>query len=390
LAHETVPVEAAPLPSTPDDLSAEWLTGALRDAGVAPSCVVRSRETEPLGDGRGFTGQVARVRLQYEPGSSSAPSSLVAKLSPSEAQAGGAFESFAIEIRFYQVLAARSSIRVPRMYAGRADRAQGRTVLLLEDLAGLTSGDDLRGASPGQTRAALGELARFHAQWWGSPTLDQLGWVPTFERHADDLAREFPSLLNDCAAQYPEVLDDDAIALGRRYGRGLANVQRLLSRPPRTIAHGDFRLDNLFFDARSPESPVTVIDWQGILRGRGAFDLAHFIAIGRSVEERRSAENDLLLEYHAALVGAGVNGYSLSECRDDYRLGLFRTFLYLVIAGALFDARTDRGRELVSTLLERVVAALDDSNAVDLLPRAGWRPSLSLARFSDRVRFRRR
>jgi hypothetical protein len=69
------------LPAAPDEVTPAWLTTALRDAGVLRETAVASVDWEPIGEERGFTGVVARLRPRYGDGvpADGLPSSVVAK-----------------------------------------------------------------------------------------------------------------------------------------------------------------------------------------------------------------------------------------------------------------------------------------------------------------------
>ena len=51
-----------PIPTKPEELTAAWLTEALRAGGVIPEdAAVTAAPYEVLGQGAGFIGQIARV-----------------------------------------------------------------------------------------------------------------------------------------------------------------------------------------------------------------------------------------------------------------------------------------------------------------------------------------
>ena len=71
------------IPISPEDLTSEWLTEALREGGAINQVRVTSVATEVMGDEEGLTGtgQMARLRLTFDRAEADAPQSLVAKLS---------------------------------------------------------------------------------------------------------------------------------------------------------------------------------------------------------------------------------------------------------------------------------------------------------------------
>jgi hypothetical protein len=68
-----------PIPTTPEALTSEWVTAALREAGVLEAeASVAAVGCTILGDGKGFTGRVGRLTLEYE-GTTDAPSTAIVK-----------------------------------------------------------------------------------------------------------------------------------------------------------------------------------------------------------------------------------------------------------------------------------------------------------------------
>ena len=82
------------IPSTPAELDAEWVTRAMRGAGVlAADVAVAAIVAGPLDEaGEGMTGDLVRVRLTYD-GPTEAPPTLVAKFATDDRQTRGMLES---------------------------------------------------------------------------------------------------------------------------------------------------------------------------------------------------------------------------------------------------------------------------------------------------------
>jgi hypothetical protein len=68
------------VPADSDEISVEWLTAALHQAGAVDRAQVTSIQTAPIGQ-MGIGGQVRRVRISYDRAESGAPRSLVLKFS---------------------------------------------------------------------------------------------------------------------------------------------------------------------------------------------------------------------------------------------------------------------------------------------------------------------
>jgi Uncharacterized oxidoreductase dhs-27 len=90
---------------------------------------------------------------------------------------------------------------------------------------------------------------------------------------------------------------------------------------PRTLIHNDVQGDNLLV-AGDGEQSLVFVDWQLTTAARPFLDLAGFLVGCLDTAERRRYKDRLLEMYHSALIKRGVVGYSLEQCRDDYRLAL--------------------------------------------------------------------
>ncbi len=360
------------IPAGPDAVTADWLTSALRGARVLPEGGrVRALDVRVIGADRGIGGQVARLTPSYEGASGGAPSTLIAKLpSPVEkTRGGGRFLRLPErEVRLYSELAPTLPIRTPRgYYAAVADDGDA-FVILIEDLGGATAGDDLLGATDEQLFEAARALARLHAAWWESPALPALDWLPSIADRAATWQRLF-------ALAWRELRDTDSPDLSGILPRSAAPVADLLVRRgaevytrlaawPQTLLHGDFRLDNLFFDLPDG-SPIAAIDWSNAMAGPGPYDLAYLLAVGLPSERRRNLDEPLLAAYIEGLRAGGVEG-DLGWCRDAYRLAYLEPFmrmLFLLVRGHA-DGGGGRPFEVLSQLVHRAaIAALDLESA---------------------------
>jgi aminoglycoside phosphotransferase (APT) family kinase protein len=135
---------------------------------------------------------------------------------------------------------------------------------------------------------------------------------------------------------------------------------------PRTVVHGDYRLDNLLFDPTPGGVPVTVVDWQTCTHGPAMQDVAYFIGAAMPPTGRRDAESALVDGYYAGLVAAGVGGYGWDRCWRDYRRGTWAGLIMAVAASMLVE-RTARGDEMFLTMAARHSRHALDLDAAELL-----------------------
>ena len=96
------------VPADTDEITQEWLTSALHQAGALDQARVTSIQSAPVGQ-LGFTGQIRRLQISYDKPEPCAPRSLVAKFSATDPELRAAVHSMGFyerEIGFYRELAA--------------------------------------------------------------------------------------------------------------------------------------------------------------------------------------------------------------------------------------------------------------------------------------------
>ncbi len=361
------------IPDGPGELTAEWLTSALRSSGTLTSAEVVSVDSEPIAEGVGLMGQLACVKLHYDRPEVAAPRSLIAKF-PAEAEEnrdlGNHFRLYEREIRFYNEIADEIDLRTPRCYHSAMDVEAGRYVLLLEDLAPARVGDQIAGCSRLEAELVISKLAEFHATWWDSQRLEDLDWMPYANDPMLKSAQEtYQEAWEPFVERFGDKVPRSVLEIGERLGTRVNAIQEQQTAPPRTICHGDYRLDNLFFASSEGGDPLAVIDWQISFRGRGVSDVAYFLSQSLSPHERNASEMDILRAYHQTLAENGVAEYDFDDCLWDYRLGTLFWLVIPVIVGGTLDLSNERGLALATTVIERSVAAIADLDAGDLLPK---------------------
>jgi aminoglycoside/choline kinase family phosphotransferase len=361
------------IPKSPEVLSSEWLTAALRSGG-GTNARVASFEYEPIAAGVGFLGKLGRLRLRYAGEGEGLPRTLVVKQPTEDAksrQLAAMFRFYEREVSFYREVGSTAGIRTPTVHFAAADPKSGDFVLLMEDLAPARVGDQLAGCSAKDARSAIGALARCHALWWQNPRLEALAWLPA----TNDPINHFAQFAYQaCWEQFVQFVGETMTPALRRAGEALAtNVIRMLDgfvERPMTLLHGDYRADNLFFGGDGQDAPsLAAVDWQVTNRGAGAFDLAYFLSGNVTTEVRRSIETDLLKHYTDILRENGARGYGFEQCLEDYRFGVLFCLVYSVIVIGTLDPTNARGIAVFHANFERVAAAIADLDAGAMMPR---------------------
>lgn len=360
------------IPRSPADLSSSWLTMALRQGHAIDAPTVREFECSSLEAGKGFYGQIVRLKLTYDPPETDGPQSMIAKFSssnPEMRQRPNTKASYEREVRFYKNIAKESPLPVPLCYYSDIDTESGWHVLLLEDLAPARSGSRTEGCSPTQARTAIHHIARFHAHWWEDPRLDNLDWLADAPRAADDdrIAQRHKQWWPAFIREVGKPLPDEVIEIGELLGEHKGRISRHLStNEPRTLRHGDYHLENLMLGA-TRERAFFVVDWHFVNRGRGISDIARFLSENLVPEDRQAIEMDLLHDYLRILDDHGVQNYSFDDAIYDYRISLLGRFGSLISTIAAMPFTKEVIRMHVDVVLPRAIASILDHDCRSLL-----------------------
>jgi len=360
------------LPTEVEALTPEWLAARLREAGVSGAGAITRVSATRIAKGESLFGRLHRLALELEPATaaaSDAPRSLICKL-PTR----GGFNALAVELRlyerecrFYQELAAHCPLATPRAYVAEF-RGDDRALLLLDDLAGLQSHDQLRGMPAAAALSALASLAPFHAKYWNGAGVPD--WVPVIGELPGHAAMRAAT-----AAGFGRVVDvtpqlwtASRRAMFEGYLSGTPPVPERLAQAPHTLLHGDFRSNNLFFRA---DGGVVVIDWQGMGRGRGAYDVGYLLSQSLTTDSRRGLAEDPVATYHRALLEAGVTGYALEECLVDVAAGIVLGIAVVVMANSAARSFSAEMAHFLGTMLGRALDCAEDYRAAERLGLPG-------------------
>lgn len=315
----------------------------------------------------GFLDGLARLHLGYDRDEAGAPASAVVKVPSGEAayrRIGDRYHAYEREIRFYGDVAPHAPLRLPRCFYRGMDPPAGAYLLVLEDLGALTAGDQVRGLTPNQAQAAVEAIARLHARWWQARALHALDWMPRRNLDPARYRQCWPRFLQAVGPRLPA----PAVALGEKVGHHLEGLLRALEEPPHTVAHADFRADNLLFDAPTRPDPVVVVDWQLAVRGRGVLDVARLLCGSLSPGVRAACETAVVRRWHQTLEAGGVRGYSLGPAHEDYRLGALLCLYFPVTIHEAEEGAGPRGAALAGAQIERFFTAALELGAASALP----------------------
>lgn len=319
-------------PSHPDEISPGWLTDKLSKAGVIADATITALSWQPIGNGN--VGDSVRFSLTYDR-EGSWPSTIVGKFPASDETSratASAFGIYAKEVNFYRDVAPRLCVRVPQAYVAETAPNGVDFILLFEDLGPARGGDQLSGCTLADARAAIRQAAAIHAPSWNDAELLATEWL---QPKPAALARRTELY---CAAQavfrerYAGVLEPELMSVCEELNEVVAKSIACESHP-RSLVHGDFRLDNMLFDIKGGAEELAILDWQTVAIGNGLADVGYFLGTGIGDRLRRDHETELLDLYCSEMTRRGVP-LTRAEIWDDYVVGGLRGIVNAVISAA--------------------------------------------------------
>jgi len=352
------------IPKTINDVTPAWVSDAL-------GCEVQSLEFEQVGQGIGLMGDIFKVVLSGD-AKAQALGSVVVKLPSSfedNRQQGIALGMFDAEVRFYNELAPAVKVGLPEIYHSEIIAGTADFVIVMEDLSDLKLVNQSEGMTALEARSAVGVLASIHATWWDKGRDAAFDWIPSMTgpriEYVDQLLLQ---ILPAFEAGFAKDLSADQLSIFRGFAGNYLKINSILAeRSPWTIAHQDYRVENMMF-ADDDSNRVVVIDWQGIGRGPGVYDLSYILSGSMDIELRRAHETALVEHYHETLVAAGVTNYSQAQAWLDYQHAqLMGGLATAMVAGGNLDLSNERGQQLVASMAIRHSQAALDHGGLDLL-----------------------
>jgi len=203
-----------------------------------------------------------------------------------------------------------------------------------------------------------------HAKWWGRG--DELSAAGTTISLGDPI---YPAVLPFVFGEGWEKLTKEVelpasiMEIGPKFVERLPSLLQSLVTGPNTLCHGDYRADNMLFNAQG--EPV-VIDFQLLGSGTGAYDVAYFVTQSLSMKDASQYERELFDRWIAGLTSAGL----VVDAEDlwlQYRRSALFCLVYPVVASRGMDLNNPRERLLIEMMNERFDRAVRELNLAELM-----------------------
>lgn len=333
-----------------------WFSRALslRHPGVAVEAVELGRAIHGTG-----TNIPLRLRYARQPEGGALPRELWLKGGYEEHFAAmAASRLYEIEPLFYQELAPRLDIRVPRCFYAANDEHSHQGVVLLEDLAaaGAGFGKATQPASPDLAAGVLAALARLHASTWGQDWPQQLWYVeqgiPLEGANAGWYREQTPEVFERYLADRADAAVPAGVRDPQRIVRAFWKLAERSREGLRCLIHSDCHLDNFYFDR---DGRPGLMDWQSPRLGSWAWDVSYFMVCSLDVETRRAHERDLLEHYLEALASHGIAAPAWDQAWLAYRQYNAYSLFVKIVNPDIF-----KPREINLAWMSRCVGAAED------------------------------
>ena len=352
---------AFPLPIDVKDVTAEWLSAALRSR--APGVTVRSAE---LVDSVFSTCSKLRYRIELdEAGQAAGLPELIIVKGGFEEHARQLAQMHEREVLGYRDVYPANPLRSPACYfAGYdADRRQG--IVIMEDL--VARGVEFCHASKPQTHEQVADrlsaLARFHAGSWSSADLlpgGRWGHLPEFW----PVMQDFVDRVLAPEAWHDFITAPRGAATSRKFHdqawivEAMGRVKRYCATLPHCVLHGDTHLGNCYIE---PDGTPGFLDTLAS-KGPPLLEVSYHVSAALDSANRRLSEGALVQHYLDEAARAGARVPSFAEAMRQYAIFLlYGHFIWIT-------TRSKYQPEAVNTAnAARVSAAMLDHGTYELI-----------------------
>lgn len=372
-----------PIPRSADDVTAQWMQQALGAGRASELAPIKAITLEEIDARAGVMGTVLRCHITCAEPSPGIPDTVIVKLPGTNAdnlRISRRLQMFRREYDYYTLAAPLSPVRSPALLYGDFKGGGNRFVLVLEDLKEMQTLSQLEGASVAQARRALRTLARLHGTFWNradQPPLNRIYDVLAARRRAS-LQFAYLANLPPALERFGSLFSPAMRGLAEAYGPRIAAHIGAVAAGPRTLIHGDARLDNILFPAtpgeaetaaaRAGQEEIALIDWQVSGLSTPLYDAAYFLGSSVTTAVRRQVEREALAEYTEIIRAMGVEGFTLDQCWRLYRESTLGRLLAAVLVCGGLDLGDTRSRAMAEVGLQRTLAAIEDLDADEFLP----------------------
>ena len=340
-----------------EDISAAFLTEILLKKNFQGK--VLSITSESIGTGQ--VGENIRFNLEIE---GDMPKSIVGKfpaIDETSRQTGIQLLNYQREVFFYNNLQSETAITTPNIFLCDIDPVTHDFIILMEDLAPGTPGDQIAGCGVSEAELALTQLAHLHGSMWEKTNLADDNIVSRGGKDQTPTGELYKALAPSFIERYRDALastEKNAISdLGRSIHNYLAD-----SDGAKTLIHIDYRLDNMMFGG---PYPLAVVDWQSCAFGCPLNDVSYFMGTSLNPKIRLEEETRLLKHYFDTLKDyeVTIDWVSASDLYQRYA----PAGLVMAVIASMIVGETQRGNEMFLAMAKRSTQMMLELDSLEVI-----------------------
>ncbi|MGI9533736.1 MAG: oxidoreductase family protein [Thermodesulfobacteriota bacterium] len=351
-------------PLHPEEITPDWVTFVLNESGILKETYVKGLKKDLIGGGKGFLSSVVRVELIFDKIEPGCPSSLVIKIEPENEiykQFGDETHAFQREIHFYNEIADKVDIRLPKVYY-TVDEPPAYC-LVMEDLNSYVPGNQVIGMHHDKVIATVELIAKLQAKYWDNEALNALDWMP----HTNSILID-NNYWTSFVDNYGYLLSPEAIKAGEKLVNSIDWIIKEKGNRKKTIVHCDLREDNLMFGNEELNNEIIIIDWQLAVKNIGAFDVARLVGGSEIILERQGHEFEILQYWYKTLLNEGVEDYSWDDAVYDFKLGALYCLCFPIHFHNASIGKKGRIQNLREVMIRGHFTSVLEIDAVSILP----------------------
>ncbi len=343
-----------------NEITLDWLIETLSEVKEFQEDKIIELNVKQIGEGIGQLGEFALLETKRESGEETNIFAKVQTANEDLDNVAKDYQFYLREVRFYKNLAHKINVKTPRPYYVEHNAETEKVVLLLEYMDGWYNPDQIKGASKQEIDVAIEGLIPISTQFWG--TIKEIDWVP-------DMKEDYMLKLVDDMVEYqPEFLKRFGYLMNDSRRGNLSKIVDYYPKFPEifsngllTLAHWDYRVENLFF---TPEvDDLTVIDWQLMMAHKPGWDLAYLLCTNIQVDLRREIYDESCKKYLEGINSKGIE-FTEDQLEEYMMLSLLAMTSFPVIGGSNYDLDNQRSQKLFEALAERIFSAIEDYDAM--------------------------
>lgn len=348
-----------PLPTEIEDLTADWLTEALRV--WQPGVTVRHSEVLDVNNG---TCTKIRIALDMDEAGKAAGI-------PERVMLKGGFEPHSRlmhemhmqEAHAYADVRPHSPLRMPDCWFAAYDAEAKQGIVIMDDLVarGVEFCHPQKPQTPEQVARRLTRLAQHHAMTWNSPDIQpggKFGWAG----HVADstyfdtvlVPHIWQGYVDSARGAAASVCFHDLDWMIETVGK----FNRFAKSLPPCLIHGDTHLGNLYVDVDG--EPGFFDSLPHICTGM--YEVSYHVTGALDVPVRRRHERELVEHYRQELIRCGVDAPSLDELMHQF--GVFLANGYAIF---LVNASEFQPEAINTAYTARFSSAMLDHDTIGLL-----------------------